>query len=180
MNKATHANSGFILMVTLCFISLISILLLALMQHICLYQKALSKQELQHQRFYQLEHLARRLLRSKYAQEGSSCWHMQDLANEALVQLKHSGACSLAQGKAHYRFIVEDLGIYPCIAVEQEGMFKSSHHLRLSLLIEADEEHSASALQIRLIKAADQLLCLGKRRDVDLGISSWRYFAEYS
>jgi len=169
-----HRCNGFIFMVTLCFISVISLLLLTYMQHVMIYQRASTKQEMHHQRFYQMEHLARGLSKASF---NSPCRWQQDVTNGAIEQLKMHGGCLLKLGQDHYRYIIEDLGIYPCLVVEHQGIIQSTHHSRVSLLLEANEEHAASALQIRMIHPAGELSCAQEPRMVTEGVSSWRFLS---
>jgi hypothetical protein len=173
--KAHNNVKGFAFIVTLFLIALSSLLLLASMQQLLLYQRATAQQELQHQRFYQLETLIRQLEAKIPEGIKTQCIRKQDLANHAIEQLMNHQGCTLDLDGEHYRYLVEDLGMYSCLVVEDQGSARSSLHFRISLLLESTEAHSAVSIQIRSIKPARELACEGTPHQITRGISSWRY-----
>ncbi|MCL9682721.1 type II secretion system protein [Legionella maioricensis] len=165
--------SGFIFLMTLCVILVISLLLITGLHHVLLYHKALNQQELQHQHFYQLEHLAVQLAHIATGASAKSCVEYGDAANEVIQRLIENQGCSLTDGQARYRYLIEDLGDFPCLVFP--GQNRASRHFRITLLLLKDDENSASVLQLRMIKPSGMIRCSGEERAVTEGISSWRY-----
>lgn len=165
---------GFIFLMTLSLLTVISLLLLSCMQHTALYQRAVGTQEMQHQRFYQLEHGVRQLTQSVYK---PPCLIKKEEVNQVLEQLvEHQKSCSFRVGHDHYHYRIEDLGSYPCLLAHQQG----THHFRLSLALIAGDNNRISILQVRVIRRAHTAICAKDARQVHLGISSWRYLANYT
>ena len=169
MNK----SRGFIFLMTLIIISVISLLLISCMQQILLYHKTLNKQEQRHQSFYELEHLAMQLASTKSLNK--SCMEYGDSPNRIIKELSNNEGCEINAGKYKYKYIIEDLGDFPCLIVQKGKISHATQHLRISIISSGDEEHAASLLQIRVIKPIGALECVGKKHLVSLGISSWRY-----
>jgi hypothetical protein len=172
MNKQ---SSGFIFLMTLCVILVISLLLITCLHHILLYHKALNQRELQHQHFYHLEDLAVELARASRVTNAESCIEHGDAANKVIQRLIDGQGCSFTDGQARYRYLIEDLGDFPCLVLSLQK--HASHHIRITLLLLADDENPASILQLRFIKpsAVIHCHCAGEVRVVTEGISSWRY-----
>jgi hypothetical protein len=170
------SNGGFIFLMTLCFILIISILLITSLQQILLYQKGLTQQEEQHQQFYQLEHLARQLSDYPNLAIEKNCLLSEKSANQSIEELLDHKACSLVIQKKSYRYLLEDLGDFPCLVLHEKRKKRASHHWRVSIVSFSDDESTASALQIRSIKASKTMTCTEEEHRVNEGISSWRYF----
>lgn len=167
----THKASGFIFMLTLSVITIISLLLLSAMQQLMLYQRSASAQQFAHQGFYQLEDVAAQLINSSGIDE--ACVKSQDKADDIIqLMLNHQG-CSLVSGQSHYRYFFEDLGNFPCLVLKDEGGTRATHHLRLSLL--SDDDKPPKILQIRVIQKGAPSTCSRALHEVLLGVSSWRY-----
>ena len=165
---------GFIFFMTLCIVLVISLLLITCMQHVLLYHKALNKQELRHQNFYQLENLALQL--ASAAHLNKQCMKQRDSANQVIEELTNNEGCLLVVEQHRYRYMIEDLGDFPCLVAHLKQNKRATHHLRISIVLLADEENTASLLQIRFIKPSEALGCFGKEHLVTPGLSSWRYF----
>jgi hypothetical protein len=164
-------GAGFIFFMTLCILSVISILLVTCMHHVLLYHKAINQLEQRHQNFYQLEQLATLIINT--AQSNSSCLKSSNTPNQIIIQLLNNRGCLITVGSSRFRYMIEDLGDFPCLMVKQ----RASHHLRLSMVLLADGEHEASGLQLRLIQSSEKKECFGKIHQINSGISSWRYFS---
>lgn len=171
-------QQGYILILTLCITAVMSLLLLSSMQHSLLYFNAANRQENSHQRFYQLEYVARKLMRHADKNHTTHCWYQHNLANLVIQQLVQNKGCKLTIDKTNYQYIVEDLGTHPCLVTLQNHRTQATQHLRLSVLAEASEGYPASLVQLRVIKPSKPIKCVGKKKIVALGISSWRYFSD--
>ncbi|QMT60683.1 type II secretion system protein [Legionella sp. PC997] len=166
-------NKGFILLITLLIIGVISILALTSMQHILLYYKAINKQEMLHQSFYQLEDVTLQLLHQPQA-FNQDCLVRSDSANQAIHHLLHQKGCSLMSGLTQYKYYIEDLGEFPCLVAREKGRKFATHHQRVTV-VPIEDGSPVSLLQIRVISAGRVIPCLAKERSISLGVSSWRY-----
>jgi hypothetical protein len=169
---------GFVFFSTLCIISVVSLLILTLMQHILMYHQAINKQEKQHQEFYQLERVAGQLAQVKLELIEPSCVRHTDSANKTLQELFHHKGCPLRVGKVDYQYLIEDLGPQPCLVIGEKQY--TSYHDRISVALFANVEVVLPVLQIRYIKPGPNLSCINDIHHIKSGISSWRYFSDYS
>ncbi len=170
-------SGGFILLMTLCVIIVMSALLITCLHHILLYHKALNTQEQQHQNFYQLEYIAKQLAHSSSVTANINCVETRDVANEVIQWLIKGDGCALTTGQEQYQYIIEDLGDFPCLIFYRQQQKYASHHLRISVLLLANEEHDSALLQLRFIKPTITGSCMGEENRVSEGISSWRYLS---
>lgn len=167
-------EKGFILIFTLCITALISLLVLSSMKNLMLYQRATTKREMEHRDFYQLEGIARQLIHASKTRLEPCSYH-QDQANHSIMQLIEKQGCQLTIQKRIYWYLVEDLGIYPCLMIVSAKSLYSSHHFRFTVLTPATPEHKASLVQLRVLKLAKLQQCSESISYVNPGISSWRY-----
>lgn len=168
--------AGFILFTTLMVIMVIALLLLGRMQGMLLYSKAVARQELQHQDFYQLEFVAMKLVNSDPAKIPRSCRREMDEVNAVFQRMKKEKDCLLFEGKKQYLYFIEDLGEKSCLMAEDQQK-SSSRHFRYSLVYVKDGSFH-SALQLRLIKPGQKGACQGKISALKEGVSSWRYLTQ--
>lgn len=176
MNKQC---GGFIFLMTLNIIFIITLLLLTCLQQVLLYSKAINSQEKEHQNFYQLEAIAMQLAQTQ-GLVASSCFKNKEAPNSIIDKLVHNQGCSLTADHVSYQYFVEDLGTFPCLVSEHEGVKYATRHSRVTLLQLSDEAHlPAAVLQIRYIKADNAWGCQGAEHQVSEGISSWRYFPDF-
>lgn len=167
-------EEGFIFLLTLCIIMVVSLLLITGLHHVLLYHKALNQQEIQHQNFYQLEHLARQLVGSSHTVTNRDCVINTDAPNQIIQHLSHNQGCLLISGQIKYRYMIEDLGDFPCLVVYQRQLKYASHHIRISI-VRTGDANNTSALQLRWIRPSAILDCPYAEHLVKSGISSWRY-----
>ncbi|BCA96299.1 hypothetical protein TUM19329_26600 [Legionella antarctica] len=168
--------SGFIFLMTLCVILVISSLLITCLHHVLLYHKALNQQEQQHQNFYQLEALALQLARASKVAIADNCIEHGDAANEVIQRLINNQGCSLIDGQSQYRYIIEDLGDFPCLVLHDHK--HATRHNRVSLLLLGENGNTVSVLQLRMIKPSAVMGCSGGEHEVTTGIGSWRYIPD--
>lgn len=172
--------NGFIFLMTLCTILVVSLLLLTVMHHVLLYGKAINRQEIQHQRFYQLEDTMLHLAQLKTNMIEKKCIVNKKNGNKVIELLYQKEGCSLVNGDIQYQYIIEDLGEFPCLVVQQNEQTSATRHTRITVLQSADEMHPVtSVLQVRNIKKITPLPCQSEVLKVSSGISSWRYVADY-
>lgn len=172
--RLKQPTQGFILVVTLLIITVISVLVVTSMQHILLYYKAINRQEVLHQRFYQLENVASQLAHAKLTSLNRSCIVDEDAANQVMNNLLHQKGCSLADGVVHYQYLIEDLGEFSCLITLKQGQKHATLHRRVSV-VQIQENIPTSFLQIRFITVGGMANCLSQEHFIPLGTSSWRY-----
>lgn len=165
-------EKGFVLIFTICIIALVSLFVLSSMNNLLLYQRAATKREMMHQDFYQLERIARRLIDLPSRNFGACTY---DGEHTRIMQLLEQKGCSLKIKGRTYRYLVEDLGRYPCLMIVKEQALHASWHFRFSVLASPIEEHSAALIQLRVIRLAPAQICSESISYVRQGISSWRY-----
>jgi hypothetical protein len=165
-------TQGFVFIMTLCFTAVLSMLVLSSMHQVLLYQQAANRQEQVHRRFYQLEYTARALIKAP-PKAWSKCRISQNKANKVMQQVRANQGCTLAVGETTYKYLVEDLGPYPCLVTKDA---QATRHFRLTLLAHFGEESGDSLLQIRIIEPVDEpIFCDRTPKTIATGISSWRY-----
>ncbi|WP_115706947.1 pilus assembly PilX N-terminal domain-containing protein [Legionella sainthelensi] len=167
---------GFIFTVTLLMIMVMSLLLLASMQHILLYYKIINRQEESHKNFYNLEHVARQLSEKYVAFFAPNCVIKEDSQNQILYKLLHHQGCALSNEGLQYEYLIEDLGDFPCLVARSENRIYATHHQRLSI-VQLDKGKPLSFLQVRWIAVGKLAKCLVKEHVIPIGISSWCYLS---
>lgn len=169
-------SKGFILLMTLLMMSVLSLLLLSSMQHVLLYYKAINQLKENHKDFYQLEYLSRKLAERNLTSFDRECFAREEEPNKVIKRLASHKGCPLRKDNKDYRFLIEDLGPFPCLMTLINNKPVSTHHIRISLLAIGNNKPDA-LLQLRNIKASSSQLCEEQGQVVPLGVSSWRYFA---
>ncbi|MFA6301796.1 MAG: type II secretion system protein [Legionella sp.] len=170
-------NSGFILVMTLLTVAVISLLVLSSMQHILLFHKAMNTLEQHYQHRVQLESIGMKLLQKNAS---TSCVASWDFANKSMQKLLNYEGCRVEDSTARFLYIIEDLGEFPCLLIREKNKVYSSHHKRVSVLLLNEEGRADSLMQLRYISAINYLGCTEEEQEVRPGISSWRYFAGIS
>jgi hypothetical protein len=163
---------GFVLVLTLVLIFLITLLVMTGQHHTLAYSTAIKKQEEQQQHFYKLEDS---LLKIARAPQFKGCYEHHDAPNEVIIRLARNEGCLLKSEESDYRYMVEDLGVFPCLIVFSKEKKRSTHHLRITL-VSIGLNASRAVLQVRYIKPSNDFTCVGVERIALPGINSWRYF----
>ncbi|CAM2971880.1 hypothetical protein [Legionella worsleiensis] len=176
--KKGHA--GFILLMTICTLLVISVLVLFSMQQVIMYRNALNRQLTRHQNFYCMEDALMQIAEQELHQIDPGCVVSVQGAGKVIDKLVHNAGCLLSTGGKSYTYLVEDLGYFPCQMVQKGKKFFISRHLRVTLLQSTDEyNHTASVMQVRVIKGSSSAQsCPGERRTVLEGVNSWRYLPD--
>ena len=152
-----------------------SLLVLTCLQHVLMYQKVLQAFETEHQHFYKLEAIAMQLANSNADKD---CIEYGDAANQVMSRLKKGEGCVLKVGSLKYRYVIENLGDFPCLRVKTNlGRF-STHHIRVSVLLLSDEGPD-SLIQLRRLIPINLQPCIGEENQVNSGISSWRFITGF-
>jgi hypothetical protein len=160
-------QQGFIFALTLSMLLIISLLVCTSLQQLFIYDKAIKRQEQASQQQYQLERVAMRLFNTN----NLSCIRDKGTASAAFNLLRQHQGCQLQIKQTHYYYLIEDLGVFPCLRIKQTN--GASHHFRISVW-QQNPRVVDNWLQLRLILSASNVPCMGKQRFIATGISSWR------
>lgn len=155
-------QGGFILILTLGILSILSLLVLSLLKATAIHFQALNSTNHATQTRYQMERLANDLMKNL----AQSCIQSEIGPN----QLPKKQGCQMQYEGTNYYYWIEDLGLFPCIQIQEGEQRVSSHHYRLTL-------KGLSSMQLRFVKAEVQGLC--QQPDpvvVKEGGISWRLF----
>lgn len=152
------------------FILLSSLLVLAQMQLLLLDYKVFNQFKERQRVFQSLERAAARL--TAEMDLPGECVLQKDAANLVVDLLKRKGGCLFIYEKKAYYYLIEDLGLFPCLQVQREQLSYGTHHRRLSLRSRADYP---AILQIRYARLAKFVSCTMQRPGQGrLGVLSWR------
>ena len=166
-------QQGMILVSTMLMISLLSMLVLSLLQMVFLYVKTSNYIVQQHKAFYQMEGLAERISLQPGFRINASCIIPEDNPNRVIRMLLQNQGCVAQEEAQHYRYVLEDLGINPCLSIAVGDAKYSSHHWRLSMLQDIPEQ---PIVQIRVALPSVSKPCAQTEQNaIPSGIISWRY-----
>jgi hypothetical protein len=171
-----NAQKGMVLFTSMVMLAILSMLILSLMQAIFLYIKASSQLANQHQAFYQLEAVAAQLQLSNFSELDTQCMVQEKNPNEVIDRLKHHHGCKQIEGEKSYRYLISDLGDYPCLQVESEGNRLGSHHWLITV---ENQEAPFELLQLRMANPINSIQCEGTPTVINAGVVSWRHFNSF-
>lgn len=161
-------QEGFLLLTTLFFLSLLGVFVFYCLQSLFLYYKGLNQSIEKRQEFYELEFQARLLGLSNWEQHQSCIISEQDPSQ--VIHVVRQQGCVLHYKNKSYRYLVEKLGIFPCLQILRKNLHYSTQHWRITLL---NESHF---LQLRIARQNKLLPCdKNTLKLIPLGIISWRY-----
>jgi hypothetical protein len=165
-----RCQKGFILLPTIMIIGIVGLLVLSHTASIFLYYKAENHLQARHHTLQQLEAAAMQVLTSIYP---SHCILANQDANNSILRLKKQQGCSVIINKQHYMFVIEELGVFPCLKVQNINNNYSTKHVRVTLL---STTNKPMILQLRIAHIIPVLTCRGHRPIfIKPGIISWRY-----
>jgi len=156
------------------FISILSILMLSQMQAILFLTKINSGRKIQHQDFYQLECFARSLVFLSPEKQLQECLYKRMKQNHLISLLQEKKGCLRFQHKNRYYILAEDLGVFPCLQIVHDLQKEGSRHFRYTVALYKNEQIH-SILQLRLIKPQSSSMCTHQAKQINTGISNWRY-----
>ena len=166
-------QKGVVLFTTMIMLSILTLLILSLMQAILLTVKASNQLAKRHEVFYQLEAAAIQLSGSNFSHEEQACTVSEKNPNEVIELLQRHHGCIKMIGRQSYRYLIVDLGAYPCLRIKSGSQLKSSHHWLLSI---ATEGSVFEVLQLRIARAVDLVQCVGNEIIISEGTVSWKHF----
>jgi len=162
-------EKGMVLLMTIIILSILTLFILSLLQGSLLYVQANNQLLKRHQGFYQLEQVANQLKKTI----DPLCFVSGKNANELITLLQHERGCKKEVKHRSYVYLIEDLGIYPCIQIVSSEQKNSSHHWLLTIAI---KKPNFEVLQFRIAEAAPFESCDGAPSIISDGVMSWRHF----
>lgn len=164
--------SGFILPITMIMIASMTVLTLSLMQSIFIYLKLIHQIEKKHDNFYALEATAIRLANAMDHPGRSECTMNLMDPNQMIEMLERHQGCRYTHKNRHYEYLMDDLGIFPCLKIISNHTRYSSHHWLISVVTSSN----ASVLQLRIAKPYKDISCDGRDEHlINPGVISWRH-----
>lgn len=167
-------SKGFVLFTTMMMLVLLVLLVLSLMQAVLLYVKAGNQITKRHQAFYQLESMAHTLMPAHVLHD-DQCVVRDQLPNEVIDRLKRHDGCDKKVGHHAYVYLIEDLGVFPCLRMQWHHQIRSSHHWRLTVMSKLPPYE---ALQLRFTTSVPMMACEGTVVEIIKGTISWRHLTE--
>lgn len=165
------ANRGFVFPMTLVMLVIMILLTLSLMQSLFFYLKLTQQINKKHADFYALESTALRLAQSMKAKEGNECTMSMMDPNQMIEMLQIHQGCSYTHRNRRYEYLIDDLGLYPCLKIRTIHGLNSSHHWLITVISLSD----SSILQLRIAQPVKILSCDEKiEHMIHSGIMSWR------
>lgn len=180
-------QSGIIVLLTLIILTVLTMFMLHILQDFFLYSKNFNQWNKNREKIHQLEYIARQLLLLPVQH---NCIINASNANEVIKQVKQRGCTFVPiqntkteQEKDEYKYtyLIENLGIYPCLRKRIGKIWYSTTHLRINII--AQRYHSAkeqyySFLQLRIAQTTNLLNCDAQQiTQLNATVLSWRYLS---
>jgi hypothetical protein len=167
-------QQGMILISTLLMISVLALIVLSQMQLIFLQFKAMSDTISRHRSFRQLEATAYQLVAERKRVK-KECVVPEANDYRLIERLKNKKGCALTIHNEHYQYLMEDLGVYPCMETFINSQRYTTKHTRLTVALLLDKP---LILQLRTANVGKYRVCEGNQPViVKPGILSWRYLS---
>ena len=167
-----EAQRGMVLLITVMMISLLTLFVLSLLQAVMLSVKVSHQVVKQHQSFYQLESVATSLLQITPV---PACMLTNEDPNQIIALLSQQTGCSLIDNHRAYSYLIDDLGLQPCLRVISGHKLYSSHHWLFTI----KDTSSGVTLQLRIAKPNPLIPCdEAEVRMINEGMISWRYLSK--
>ncbi len=167
-----RGQQGIILLSTLLMVTLLTLFVVAQLHFVFLYHRALNAELHAQQDFYQLEAEANQLALRNWS-KASACTLEAENLDKVMSLLKKEKACSLSRSNQRYFYLVEKLGIFPCLQTQSQV---GTYHVRISLLKAGS---SPSLLQLRIARPQPFTSSCESKDTVLVtqSLISWRYLA---
>jgi len=166
MVKLPTTQAGMVILTTVIMISIVTMLVLSLMQSVYFYTKMSNAVLKRHNALYQFEAAAYHLVTLSDLDE---CVLTEENPNRLVELLLKKKGCLLTLEHRLYYYLVDDLGLYPCL---QSASGDSSHHWLYTIFSPVDR----AVIQLRVARPARVLNCeLSGVRHIKMGVISWRY-----
>lgn len=166
-------QSGFLLPMTMLMLATMTLLTLSSMQSIFNDLKLIQHMKMKHENFHELEMTSLVLAQSAiYSQKDECKMNFMD-PNEIIHRLQIHQGCSYVNQHRKYEYLINDLGIYPCLKIQLNQAQYSSHHWLITVISLSD----STLLQLRVAQAGNILNCHGKvEQTIHPGVMSWRLY----
>ena len=162
-----HQQGGMVLLTTIMMIVILTMLVLSLLQSVFLYIKSSNLVMANHQVFHQMEDLANTLDLTNAA-----CVVRDKNPNQLVDMLSANQGCVMVEGRRQYRYVLEELGLYPCLQILMDGTLYGSQHWLVTL---ASMQPPNMILQLRMARPAETHACeLSTMPRIYSGVVSWR------
>ena len=162
-----------VLLTTIMMIVVLTMLVLTLMQAVCLYIKINHSVVNNHESLYQLETVARTLAMSQQVAPFTDCLFTETNPNTIVSMLLNKKGCAIIDNNRRYSYLIDDLGVFPCLKTMFNNKINSSHHWLITV---ASASPHTQVLQLRVSKPVKDVDCeLFEPREISAGIISWRY-----
>lgn len=177
-------QGGIILLMVLLLLGIVSALIVTQLEMVLLHQKATQQFLDRQQVLYTLEQAALQLRASSVHLLQSNCTIAAfKNPNHVIAQFKTKHTCTLTKDKMNYIYLIEDLGIQPCLQTMVKDVPYSTRHWRLTIAQEITQEMTHEAvnndyLQIRVAELTNFRLCPTKQvLHIKPGLVSWRFWS---
>lgn len=157
---------GVVLLTTVTILALLALIMLHEWQLVFLHNRMITHLKSRTQAFDDLENLAGMLMKDQV-----NCATVNGEPDDILAQLPKTGCVRNWQGRS-YRFLMEDLGLFPCLQIKKQTGSFSTRHWRLSL------SDGLQTLQLRFVVPDTPSGCVRHAPIfLDEGLVSWRYLS---
>lgn len=158
---------GIILLTTMMMIGILTLLVLSLMQGVFLYIKSSHQVMTNHQVFRQME-----IMSTQLKLTNTDCMAQDKSPNQLVDMLLAKQGCIMTDGTYQYRYVVEEVGLYPCLQLVVDGELKNSHHWLVTV---ASMQLPEWVVQMRIARPLGSSTCeLAMARQIHSGVISWR------
>lgn len=166
-----NREEGMVLLSTMMMLTLLALLVVSQMQMVFLAYKSLNQLVEKHQDFYKLEVVAQQLSANS-KQVKANCLLTEKDPNEIITLLKNGQGCPLSHEQQQFFYLVEKLGLFPCMQTVKEQKTYSTQHWRITVLAKSER---FDFLQLRIAKIAPLTACENNQLIfINTGTISWR------
>jgi hypothetical protein len=160
------------LLTAIIMISILTMLVLLLMQTLYIYIKASNQVVSSHNEFYQLETAARFLSSEPFV---ADCILTNEDPNKVIELLRRHQGCLQEINHRQFYYLIDDLGRFPCLNIMENDELYASRHWLISVLSKRGQR---TLLQLRIARLGEMMDCRGSfHRQIPSGIVSWRYLS---
>jgi hypothetical protein len=170
MTRYNDRESGMLLLTAWILLGLLSLAIISQFTTIILQQKTVNKLLLKQKISNSLESLALDLIKLNHAQWKSNCMVSSHINPNQILHDLPSG-CIINKNASHYKLIIENLGIMPCVVILSHDIAYDTQHWRLTLGLL--KNHLWQYVQIRFASIANRTLC-DHMHIIKSNIISWR------
>lgn len=160
--SASHSvgEKGFVFVTILIILTVLTVLVVANMRWITLDWKRYADMQQFQERVIGLEQMAEALGQGLVGHPPNNCVMDYQLDNKVLVSSIKKNGCRMSQ---HYRYLLHDLGSFPCIRLTPK---LGTHHWLLTVM---DEQLPQKLLQLRIASSEPPQPCIESRAVYGVG-----------